>query len=143
MGKASDLLAKLKSVKHIHLIAGAAVIVIVLVVYFSFASCSSGGKASDSADANADNLDYCSAMRVRLEKIVSQIDGVGDASVIINWDRSVSSSLVGGGTENPQATGAVVVCKGGNSTKVKLDVMYAVSTLLNLSIEKIMVYPKS
>lgn len=142
MGKLSNFFTKLKSIKHIELIAGAAVIVLVLVVYFSFASCSS---KSGSVDANADvsDLDYCTAMRVRLEKVVSEIDGVGDASVIINWDRSVSTSLAASGTENPKATGVIVVCKGGNSTKVKLDVIYAVSTLLDLSIEKIMVYPKS
>ncbi len=142
MGKAKELFAKLKNVKHIQLIAGAAVIVVVLVVYFSFASCSSPRSTNASASVNTDSLDYCTAMRVRLEKIVSQIEGVGDASVIINWDKSASVSTVGS-AENPQATGAVIVCKGGNSTKVKLDVMYAVSTLLNLSIEKIMVYPKS
>ena len=143
MGKISDFFARLKKVKHIELIVGAIVIVIVLAVYFSLASCSSdGGTKNATANSDADNLDYCTAMRVRLEKIVSEIDGVGDASVIINWDRSVSTSL-SGGTENPKATGVIVVCKGGNSTKVKLDVIYAVSTLLDLSIEKIMVYPKS
>lgn len=142
MGKASDLWAKIKSIKHIQIIAGVAVVVTVLAVYFSFASCSSSGKSNASASVDTDELDYCSAMRVRLEKIVSEIDGVGDASVIINWDKSASASAVGS-SDNPHATGAVIVCKGGNSTKVKLDVMYAVSTLLDLSIEKIMVYPKS
>lgn len=143
MGKASDFLKKLKNLKHKEIIAGALVIAIVLIVYFSLASCSSDVSDSVGANADADNLDYCTAMRVRLEKIVSEIDGVGDASVIINWDKSVSTSISGSGTENPKATGVVVVCKGGNSTKVKLDVIYAVSTLLDLSIEKIMVYPKS
>ena len=37
MGKVSDFLTKLKNIKHIELIAGAAVIVIVLVSYFSLA----------------------------------------------------------------------------------------------------------
>ncbi len=60
---------------------------------------------------------------------------------MINWDRSVSVTF-GGSNENPKATGVIVVCQGGNSTKVKLDVIYAVSTLLDLSIEKIIVYPK-
>ncbi|MDE7463711.1 MAG: hypothetical protein K2M48_01665 [Clostridiales bacterium] len=142
MGKASDFLTKLKKIKHIGLIAGAVVIVIVLVSYFSLASCSSDS-ASLGTSADLGDLDYCTAMQVRLERIVSEIDGVGDASVIINWDKSVSTSLTSSGSENPRATGVIVVCKGGNSTKVKLDVIYAVSTLLDLSIEKIMVYPKS
>ena len=143
MGKTSDFLKKLKNLKHKEIVAGVIVIAVVLIVYFSFASCSSSDTSNASASVDTSNLDYCSAMRVRLEKVVSEIKGVGDASVIINWDKSVSASVTGGGAENPKATGVVVVCKGGDSTKVKLDVMYAVSTLLDLSIEKIMVYPKS
>lgn len=142
MGKLSELIAKLKQVKHIEIIACGVLIAIVLIIYFACASCSS---ATGSAQNNVDltNADYCTAMQVRLEKIVSEIDGVGDASVVVNWDKSVQTSFGGGVTENPKATGAVVVCKGGDQTKVKLDVIYAVSTLLDLSIEKIIVYPKS
>ena len=55
----------------------------------------------------------------------------------------MSASFSGSQSENPKAVGVLVVCDGGGNTKVKLDVIYAVSTLLDLSIEKIMVYPKS
>ena len=82
-------------------------------------------------------------MRARLEKVVSEISGVGNASIVINWDRSVVPTFGSGTAENPQATGAIIVCDGGNDPKVKVDVIFAVSTLLNLSIDKIMVYPKS
>ena len=86
---------------------------------------------------------FRSSMQAQVENIVSQISGVGSASVVINWDRSVSASFSGSQSENPKAVGVLVVCDGGGNTKVKLDVIYAVSTLLDLSIEKIMVYPKS
>ena len=141
MGKFSGLIAKLKNFKHLQIIACAVVLITVLSVYFTVASCSD--KATTTfVEADTTSPDYCTSMRAQVEKIVSQISGVGSASVVINWDRSVQTAF-SGGSENPKAVGALIVCDGGNSTKVKLDVIYAVSTLLDLSIEKIMVYPKS
>ena len=141
MGKIADLFGRLRDVKHIKIIAVAVVVVLVLGVYFLCASCSSDVKTTEQKETASS--DYCSNMQAQIERIVSEISGVGSASVVINWDKSVPTSVFGSGaTENPQATGAIIVCDGGNDTKVKLDVMYAVSTLLNLSIEKIMVYPK-
>ncbi len=141
MGKISDIVARIKNIKHKEIIAGAVLMVAVLTAYFCFASCSSSDK-TDSGVTNIKGGDYCATMQLQLEKIVSEISGVGDASVVINWDRSVTTSFTGGAAENPKATGVLVVCDGGNDTKVKLDVIYAVSTLLDLSIEKIIVYPK-
>lgn len=141
MGKASDFIARLKSIRHIELIAGGLLLVAVLAVYFACASCTSDkSEKTSSVPAGAD---YCTSMQIQLENVVSQISGVGDASVVINWDKSTASSFASSQTENPKATGVIVVCAGGDSTKVKLDVIYAVSTLLDLSIEKIIVYPKS
>ncbi len=141
MGKIADLFGRLRGVKHIKIVALVVVVAVVLGVYFACASCASD-ETRQSVDTSAPS-DYCSNMQSQIEKIVSEISGVGSASVVINWDRSVPTSVFGSGsTDNPQATGAIVVCDGGNDTKVKLDVMYAVSTLLDLSIEKIMVYSK-
>ncbi len=142
MGKLKDLFAKLKNVKHLEIIAGVTVLAVVLIIYFSCVSCTAREPAEDKAVDTTD-LDYCASMQIQLENIVSKISGVGDAYIVINWDKSVSASFGGGASENPKATGVIVVCDGGNSTKVKLDVTFAVSTLLDLSIEKIMVYPKS
>ncbi len=140
MGKAADIIGRLKKVKHIEVIAVAAILVVVLTVYFACVSCNS---AATGEEVDLGDADYCTSMQYQLEKIVSEISGVGDASVVINWDKSVAASYMGTPTENPKATGVIVVCKGGNNTKVKLDVIYAVSTLLDLSTEKIIVYPKS
>lgn len=141
MGKISDIVAKLKNFKHLRIIACAIVLITVLSVYFACASCSNK-TTTTFIEADTTSSDYCTSMRAQVEKIVSQISGVGSASVVINWDRSVQASF-SGATENPKPVGALIVCDGGNNTKVKLDVIYAVSTLLDLSIEKIMVYPKS
>ena len=142
MDKLSGFIAKLKNIKHIQIIACCAVLFVVLVIYFSCVSCSTPSEQTSST-VDLSNTDYCTAMQKQVENAISQISGVGSAAVVINWDRSVTSSFGSGSTENPQAVGALIVCDGGGSTKVKLDVIYAVSTLLNLSIENIIVYPKS
>lgn len=144
MGKIYGWIEKLKNFKHLRIIACVVVLVIVLAVYFSCASCSEKSASTFSDNVDVASSDYCTSMRAQVEKIVSEISGVGSASVVINWDKSSSQSAFGNNQiENPKAVGALIVCDGGNSTKVKLDVIYAVSTLLDLSIEKIMVYPKS
>ena len=143
MGKIFERIAKLKNFKHLRIIACAVVLITVLSVYFAVASCSDK-TTTTFVEADTSSADYCTSMRAQVEKIVSQISGVGSASVVINWDRSsTQTTFSNGSSENPKAVGALIVCDGGNNTKVKLDVIYAVSTLLDLSIEKIMVYPKS
>lgn len=140
MAKLKMLMAKLKSLKHFEIIVCVVVMIVVLLIYFS---CVSLDSDKTTKDADVSDMDYCQAMQVQLENVVSQIMGVGEATIVINWDKSVTTSFGGGTNDNPQATGVIVVCDGGDSTKVKLDVTFAVSTLLNLSIEKIIVYPKS
>ena len=140
MGKISDIIGRIKKIKHIEIISIAAIAAVVLAVYFCCVSCRNDENTTVSVIP--DDADYCTSIQLQLEYAISKISGVGDAYVVINWDRSVATSF-SGGVENPQATGVIVVCDGGNSTKVKLDVTYAVSTLLNLHPEKIIVYPKS
>lgn len=140
MGKIGWL-ERLKGVKHIQIIACVAAIVIALAVYFGCVSCEGKSNGAAAVDEHFYSSDYCTAMRAQVEHIVSEISGVGSASVVINWDKSSGTAL--GGSENPHALSALVVCDGGGSTKVKLDVTYAVATLLDLNVEKIMVYPKS
>lgn len=143
MVKLSGIISKLKNIKHAEIVACCAILAVVCVVYFSCVSCSDGKTGLTSVDADVSGSDYCSVMQARVQNAISKIAGVGDATVVINWDKSVSASYLGTSSDNPHATGALIVCDGGKSTKVQLDVIYAVSTLLDLSIEKIIVYPKN
>lgn len=65
----------------------------------------------------------------RLEKTLSQIEGVGRVSVMIVEN------------ENAQAEGALVVAEGADDIGTCLRIQYAVSTLLNLNIGQIEVVP--
>lgn len=138
-----SFIERLKNFKHKEVLLGGIALAVVLTVYFIGVSCASPSSKSKDTALDLSGTDYCTAMRISVERAVSEISGVGSASVVINWDKSVSSGAFGASNENPKATGALIVCDGGDSTKVKLDVMFAVSTLLDLSIEKIIVYPKN
>lgn len=143
MDKIKQWISRVKGSNRFWVILCGAVLFTVLAVYFCCVSCSDKSKSEYTSIDLGSNSDYCSVMRAQVEAIVSQISGVGSAAVVINWDKPSADTRFGSGTsENPKALGALIVCEGGGSTKVKLDVTYAVSTLLDLSIEKIMVYPK-
>ena len=142
MDKAT-IIERLKNIKHKEIILGGIALVAVLVVYFIGVSCANSPSKTKETSLDLSGVDYCTAMQISVERAVSEISGVGSASVVINWDKSVAQSAFGASSENPKATGALIVCEGGGSTKVKLDVTFAVSTLLDLSIEKIIVYPKN
>lgn len=44
-------------------------------------------------------------------------------------------------TYKPKITGIIIVAKGASSSKVRYDIQVAVSTLYNLSLDKVNVYP--
>ena len=86
----------------------------VLIVYFSCASCSEKSVENTfGSNVEIASTDYCTSMRAQVEHIVSEINGVGSATVVINWDRSSSQTSFGNtSTENPKAVGSLIVCEG-------------------------------
>jgi stage III sporulation protein AG len=118
-------------------------------------------------------MEYCSSLEEKLEKVLSQIKGAGEVSVMLSVDGSpeivyavdsdskISSNSNGSTTtsssspiivqsgsksepliltENlPIVKGVIVVSSGASDIGIKLDIINAVSTLLDLSTEKISV----
>lgn len=93
----------------------------------------------------------------RLQSRLAEIEDVGEVSVLLSVDGSVSRELAkngeetlvtsGNGTDdvveiryiNPTYSGAVVVCEGADSSVVKLSVIEAVSAYTGLSSDEISV----
>lgn len=99
----------------------------------------------------------------KLERALSQINGVGEATVVLtlrsgaeevlaqdtsqgnSTDRETVIVSTGSGTEEavsvktiyPEFQGALVVCEGGGSASVKLEVLKAVSAMTGLSSDQI------
>lgn len=137
-----NVLNKLKNVKHKEIIIAVVAVIIMLIIYFS-----SFGSSTKKQQIAADT-DYCSMMQTRLKDLISEIDGVGRADVIISWTGGVETLTQNSANGNskkeiyPRAIGVIIVCEGGSNAKVKIDIIMAVSTLMDISAEKVLVYEK-
>jgi stage III sporulation protein AG len=87
---------------------------------------------NDSANAAYDNI-YASELEARLVNILSQMEGVGEVSVMITADESDSAKI----------TGVVVVAEGGGDPNVAVQISDAVMTLFKVEAHRIKVIKMS
>lgn len=104
----SKLFQKLKSIKHIEIIIAVIFAVIVLLIYLS--SINPVKRTQSSASTN---------LETRLESILSDIEGAGNVSVLIN------------NTDN-QIDGVIIVASGADNVFVKMNILKAVETVLKI-----------
>lgn len=148
--KASQIFAKIKSVKHIEIILAAVAVAIILLIYFS----SFFGVKNETADETQKTTDgdYCTAAVSELESKLSKVSGVGSITVLIHWGSSVEQILaesvtpsggsnvvtVGGQvhvlkTVYPVPRGVIIICDGANNISVKMNLISAVSSYFGIS----------
>ncbi|MBR2968007.1 MAG: hypothetical protein IKC35_04455 [Clostridia bacterium] len=147
---------KLKSLKNKEIIIAAITVVILLVIYFS------SFFPTEKTKSEIAPADYCSAKQMQIEQAVSQMEGVGKAQVVINWSSgveivtAVNTTVNGNSTTTqivhssgepivikeiyPRAVGVLIVCEGGSNAKVKVDIIMAIATLMDISTDKVLVF---
>ena len=161
--KIKKFFAKIKAKKNWEIAVAVVAVIAMLLLYFS-AKSKSGKKASAQAVPTAQ--DYCERMSEQLCKTLSSMRGVGKVRVSICWESGVEKVIAyatntsggnvsttptivqvqGNGTPivlkelYPKPVGVLIICQGGNNVAVKLDVMNAASTLLDISQNKVNVY---
>ena len=148
--------SKLKSLKNKEIIIAIIAVVILLVIYFSSFSSTKESKVIETS------TDYCATKQQQIEQAVSQMEGVGKTRVVINWSSgveiitAVNTTINGNSTTTqivhssgepivikeiyPQAVGVLIVCEGGSNAKVKVDIIMAISTLMGISTDKVLVF---
>lgn len=104
----SKLFQRFKSIKHIEIIIAVIFAVIVLLIYLS--SVNPVQKTQSSVGTN---------LETRLESILSDIEGAGNVSVLIN------------NTDN-QIDGVIIVASGADDVFVKMNILKAVETVLKI-----------
>ena len=123
----SQLFKKLKSIKHIEIILAVLFALIILLVYFSSIS----GLSNDTQDTTSTNTAvsaYTIEMEQKLSNILSKIDGVGDVDVMLMIENSTNFN-----TEVlPNIISVIVVADGAENVWVKLDIIKAIQTLLEI-----------
>lgn len=153
----NKVLTKLKEIKHKEIILAILAVVIMLFIYFSTFT----GKD----EVESPKGDYCSNIKLEIEQAVSRMEGAGKADVVINWSSGVeivtaqnttvngnsssSQTVMGSGSPivikeiYPKAVGVLIICEGGDNAKVKIDIIMAISTLLDIPADKVLVLRKS
>ncbi len=161
MNKGIKLIEKLKSIKHIEIIIAVIALAIMLGIYFY-----SSDKGKNDSDSTENLNDYCTEMQRDIEQLITSIKGAGDAKVVISWESSIESVLAQNVTSSgenvssypqlstssgstgpivvkqnyPKAISAVIVCQGGENVSVKISIIMAVSKLLNIPADNVLVY---
>lgn len=135
-----------------------------VVLMIGMNSFESGKKETKELEKDTSSFDtaYDERLKAELEGIISKIDGVGKVSVMITFSGSYEniyqqdSQTTSSGDEtdtviignkealiksiaNPKVEGVLVVCEGGENIRVKEKVINAVSTVLNISSNKVYV----
>ncbi|MCD8108100.1 MAG: hypothetical protein LUE20_09090 [Oscillospiraceae bacterium] len=106
--------------------------------------------------------EYAEELKLQLEEIISKIDGVGEVTVMLTIESSASyvyttdiekdeletktETVIIGNKEalieridNPQVSGVLVVCTGGDRAVIQEQVIKAVSTVLDIPSNKVYV----
>ena len=160
--KKANFKESLKKLKHKEIIVAVVAVAVMLLIYFSSLD---SGKISEET-TTVTTTDYCSEVREEIRLVVAKMSGDKKAEVIISWESGVeeiiayttsqngnsinsSPTIVSSSGEGkpivlkevyPKALGVIVVFDGAENTKLKIEVMNMVSTLLGISPEKVAVY---
>lgn len=100
----------------------------------------------DNTDAvDTDGLsEYKEELEGRLEKLCSQVDGVGKCTVMVTFSRGEENTYKGNQlTESrpPEVLGVTVVCDGGDSTAVRARLTQMLSALFDIGSNRIAILP--
>lgn len=134
LGEIKELLKTDRAVKII-LIAGAALI---LLIGLGGLFGKGGSSDDDRSFSSAGLAEYEQVLEQRLSLILSDIDGVGKASVMVTLDTSGRTEYGKNAdmllsVTAPKVRGVIVVCDGGDSVAVKEKVVDAVSGVFGIN----------
>lgn len=133
---------KLRSVKHIEIIIAVVAIAVMLVIYFgTSSSCSCDGNKQGITTGDGE-YDYYTSVVAELERKLSQIEGVGEVSVLVNWTDGAASAE-GDDAVHAKPEGVIIICEGGNDISVKLKLISSVASYFGISENKINVLAKT
>ena len=159
MDKKKTLLQKFKALKGKEIIIALIAVAIMLIIYFS-------SSTSHKSTVSVLGSDYCAELQTKIERTVVNMSGDKNATVVINWNGSVSNEIAksesvsqnsstsspviisgqNGSTpvilrkKYPEVIGVVVVVKNYDDVKLRVDLVQMLSTLLGISPQKVAVF---
>ena len=160
MEKIKEFLQKIKSIKNFEIILCLIIIAVALLIYFSV---SPKEKSNDEQEVVATENSLTDGLEARLGNILSKIEGVGEVDVLITFETTAeqitattnnshstttqngdNSTTTSTSTDTPIISNqnVIVVAEGADEAKVKLQILSAVSTALNINQNSIQIYTR-
>ena len=105
----------------------------------AISSIDSGGEVGSS-----DLSEYKEALEKRLEKLCSEVDGVGKCTVMVTFSRGEENTYKGSQlteTKPPQVLGVTVICDGGDRAEVKARLSQMLCALFDIGANRVAVLP--
>ncbi len=158
--KIKESYLKFKSIKNFEIIVALIIIAITLLIYFSVNEkdkTSSNNVKSETTNGNE-------TLESKLSDILSEIEGVGEVTVLITYNslnldenssetsiandktsslNQILSNNTGSKTNNDtQVLGVIVVADGGGDVRVKMNILSAVSTALDINPNSIQIFTR-
>ena len=129
---------KLKNIKHIEVYITIIFAIILILIFFSSIG-SNKNKSISYSNSNTSQettiTSYVNDLEVKLEQILSQVQGASNVNVMVSLDMStatVKDNIVQ--TETfPPSKGIVIVAKGVENTAVKMNMLKAVQAVIDIS----------
>lgn len=123
------IINRIKCVKNIEIYIAIFLVLVLLLVYFS-----SGTK-------NVSNQKDMTNEEARLASTLSNIKGVGEVSCMITYSTATSVGLFDTGDDGEnEVEGVVIVAKGANDTRTRIEIKKAVCFALDIDASKIEVF---
>jgi len=159
------IFGRIKKIRHIEIILAGIAVVVMLAIYFGSNVSLGGGTRNSNASNPSQAENHLQRIERQLNEAFSLLNGAGDTRVIINWESGIeqviayiisenqngSSSapqvITGGGQQGPivlkeiypRAIGVIIVTQGGDNVMLRLAMINAVSTLLDITPDRIQV----
>ncbi len=166
MSKLKEIFEKLKKIKHIQIILAVVVALVVCVIYFSFFSSPKSDKKEENSTTNFSSAEaYVGWLENKLDNVLSKISGAGKVSTIVtlesgftyDYAKELETRTSTGGdvvitSETiilvngepvvvkewfPVVKGVVIVSSGAGDFSVKMKMLEAVQTVLEIEADDI------
>lgn len=138
--KWKELRAKIRTIKNIEIIVGIVIICMVVLIYSSVTSKSSSGLKTPGTQSESQEA---TDLEKRLSAILSKIDGAGQVSVMVTYQTDSVASASSEAEEGAQIKGVVIVADGAEDVRVRMDLIKAARTLLNVDADAIQVFDRN
>ena len=134
--KLKNFAKKCKKIKGFEIICALVIAVIAICIYFSVNVLKASPQEQTSVSASD------SKIVVSIKNLLSQINGVGECDVLVTYKPSDSEKTGDDMDSTDNIQGVVVVAQGGQDVLVRIKIVNALCTLLNIQADDIQIFEK-